>query len=209
MCALYVLRSRLELNGANQCARLHRYAATRKDVGRGNYSRENIDLGGTWQIACDPDNEGLRNNWSDPVIRLNRPGPLEVPGIWNLSYPDMEGIVFYRTTFRVPENWSDRAILLHFEGAIYTCQVWVDGQFAGSHEGGYTPFWFDLSKLVQPGREYTLIARVAVPSKGKDVDGINLYQAPLSKHSWYFTYGGLWGQVSLQGYSPGWSGRAW
>ena len=128
---------------------------------------------------------------------LDQAGPVQVPGIWNLSYPDKEGIAFYRTTFTVPESWGGKAILLDFEGAIYTCQAWVDGQFAGSHEGGYTPFWLDVSGLVQPGHESTLIVRVAVPSRTQDVDGINLYQAPLSKHSWYYTYGGLWGHVSL------------
>ena len=117
----------------------------------------------------------------------------------NLSYPDVEGIAFYRTTFTVPASWNGKAILLDFEGTTYHCQAWVDGRFIGSHEGGYTPFWFDVSGFVQPGRESTLVVRVAALSKKRDVDGMNLYQAPLSKHSWYYVYGGLWGHVSLVG----------
>ena len=161
--------------------------------------RVNIDLGGTWQIAFDSENVGLRLNWNGEHFPLDHAGPVQVPGIWNLTYPDVEGVAFYRTTFTVPASWNGKAILLDFEGATYHCQAWVDGHFVGSHEGGYTPFHFDVSGFVQPGRESTLVIRVAALSKKMDVDGMNLYQAPLSKHSWYYVYGGLWGHVSLVG----------
>ena len=170
---------------------------TRKEQAVEVNSREKIDLGGTWQIAFDPENVGVQQKWSGENYPEHQAGPVEVPGIWNLTYPDMQGVAYYRTTFTVPASWHGKAILLDFEGAIYTCQAWVDGQFAGSHEGGYTPFWFDVSNLVKPGSECVLIVRVAVPSKKQEVDGIILEQAPLSKHSWYYVYGGLWGHVSL------------
>ena len=161
--------------------------------------RVKVDLGGTWKIVFDLENVGLRRNWNGEHFPVDQAGPVQVPGIWNLSYPDVEGVAFYHTTFTVPASWDGKAVLLDFEGATYHCQAWVDGRFVGSHEGGYTPFRFDVSGFVQPGRESTLVVRVAALSKKMDVDGMNLYQAPLSKHSWYYVYGGLWGRVSLVG----------
>ncbi len=42
-----------------------------------------------------------------------------------------------------------------------------------------------------------MVVRVASSSLKVDVDGMNLFQLPLSKHSWYYVYGGLWGHVNL------------
>ena len=91
-----------------------------------------------------------------------------------------------------------RAILLHFGGASYRAEAWVNGRFAGSHEGAYTPFYFDISALLQPAGDQELIVRVAGLSRDRAVDGQILAQAPASKQSWYYEYSGLWGEVSLE-----------
>ena len=91
-----------------------------------------------------------------------------------------------------------KAILLHFEGVIYRCDAWIDGNYIGSHEGGYTPFSFDINPFIQNGREHLLIVRVAALSKKKVVDGMQIQHAPLSKQSWYYVFGGIWGQVYLE-----------
>ncbi len=159
--------------------------------------REKIDLSGAWEIVFDPDNQGIRLGWvacwpEDQTL------PVQVPGIWNLTYPDADGVGFYRTSFTVPESWQSRAVLLNFEGVIYRCDVWVNGRFAGSHEGGYTPFSMDVTALVFLGQENQVIVRVAALSKKKSVDGILLQHAPVSKQSWYYVYGGIWGQVFIE-----------
>src|SRR5512146_3180904 len=105
-----------------------------------NQTRAQIDLSGIWQIAFDPENEGFRQGWPGAGWPEARSRPVHVPQIWNIEYPDEEGIAFYRTTFTIPPAWRDRVTLLRFEGVIYRCEVWVNGKFAGGHEGGYTPF---------------------------------------------------------------------
>ena len=161
-------------------------------------TRENIDLSGAWQIAFDPDDKGLKERWVWEGWPDEATLPVQVPGIWNLGYPDADGVGFYRTVFIVPDLWRGKAVLLRFEGVIYRCDVWVDGKYAGSHEGGYTPFELDITSLVRYGEESRLVVRVAALSKNRAVDGMLLRQAPLSKQSWYYVYGGIWGQVSLE-----------
>ena len=160
--------------------------------------RKKIDLGGSWEIAFDPQNEGLHLGWSNGGWPAQRSHPIQVPAIWNIEYPQSEGVAFYRTTFTVPDSWIGRPVLLHFDGVIYRCEAWIDGRFVGSHEGGYTPFWFEITPYIHYGDQCELIVRVAALSKEKAIDGMLLHQTPLSKQSWYYAYGGIWGQVFLE-----------
>jgi hypothetical protein len=161
-------------------------------------AREKKELSGPWQIAFDPDDVGSKEGWASGHWPEERALPVHVPGIWNIDYPDADGVGFYRTTFTVPSCWQDKAILLHFQGAIYRCDAWLGNTYIGSHEGGYTPFSFDITPFIQAGQEYQLIVRVAALSKKKVVDGMQIQHAPLSKQTWHYVYGGLWGQIYLE-----------
>lgn len=161
-------------------------------------SREKIDIGGSWQIAFDPQNQGLKSGWSRQGWPAQNAQPIQVPAIWNIEYPQADGVGFYRTTFSVPDSWQGKHVLLHFEGSIYRSEVWINDKFVGSHEGGYTPFWFDITPFIQFGEEGVLIVRVTALSKTKTVDGMVLEQTPLSKQSWYYAFGGIWGKVFLE-----------
>jgi beta-galactosidase len=160
--------------------------------------REIMDLRGEWQLVLDPVCEGLQSGWAEGRFPLDRAEAVSVPGLWNLTYPDYEGIAFYRKIFLTPPGWEVRPCLIHFEGASYRAEVWINGVYVGSHEGAYTPFWFDLTQALRPGKENELVVRIAGLSKTRPVDGMLLKQAPASKQSWYYTHGGLWGTVRLE-----------
>lgn len=60
-------------------------------------------------------------------------------------------IAWYRRTIEV----SDRPgkVFLEFEGAHQVTDAWVNGRPVGRHAiGGYTPFHFDITEQVRPGR---------------------------------------------------------
>ena len=42
---------------------------------------------------------------------------------------------------------------------IWRC-VWLNGQYLGQHEGGYTPFEFDITSVVKPGESNVLTVQV-------------------------------------------------
>jgi beta-galactosidase len=160
-------------------------------------SRARLDLSGSWQLAFDPGGEGIRAGWTEVAWPEDRAAPVQVPAIWNVAYPDAEGVGFYRKTFTVPSEWRDR-VLLHFGGASYRAEAWLNGVYVGSHEGAYTPFSFDVTSAIRAGAENQLVVRVAALSKTRDVDGMALAQSPASKQGWYYTHGGLWGDVYLE-----------
>jgi beta-galactosidase len=161
-------------------------------------SRARLDLAGSWQLAFDPDLIGLRDGWVSGCWPEAQSHTELVPSIWNVKHPAAEGIGFYRKLFALPAGWSGRVVRLHFGGASYAATVWLNGCYIGAHEGAYDPFTFDVTALCRPDADNELVVRVAGLAKNVAVDGLPLLQVPASKHSWYYTYGGLWGEVYLE-----------
>lgn len=161
-----------------------------------NPARLELDLSGLWQLAFDPGETGLVDCWTDGHWPDNSER-IQVPSIWNIDFPDAEGIGFYRKVFDLPPGWEGRAVQLHFGGVSYRAEVWLNGRFAGSHMRAYTSFSLDITSLVHTGLSNELIVRVASLSRIKAVDGMVLNYSAASKQGWYYTFGGLWGKVYL------------
>lgn len=72
--------------------------------------------------------------------------------------------VWYRKKFTAPADANGKFIKLIFYAANYVADVWVNGQYAGYHEGGYTPFAFDVSGMLVYGGENVIAVRIDNPS---------------------------------------------
>ncbi|HEX4038401.1 MAG TPA: glycoside hydrolase family 2 TIM barrel-domain containing protein [Acidobacteriaceae bacterium] len=68
---------------------------------------------------------------------------------------------WYRTTFTVPKRYQHRQVWLHFDGANFTSDVWVNGTEAGTIQGAFLRGRFDITKLVKPGQMAVLAVRVS------------------------------------------------
>lgn len=83
-------------------------------------------------------------------------------GRWEkITVPHYDGPVgyavsYYKTEFtsHLPEG---RALFLHFQCSDYITEVYVNGTLAGTHEGFFSPFEFDISELVRDGRNTLLV----------------------------------------------------
>ena len=82
---------------------------------------------------------------------------VSLPHTWNADDPfdDPEsyrrGESWYRRHLRLGDEMRGRRLFLHFEGANQTSTVYVNGAFAGHHEGGYTAFTVEITDLVEFG----------------------------------------------------------
>ncbi len=92
-----------------------------------------------------------------------------IPGVENImpetpddpSGPEIfEQAVYYRRTVHVPADWEGRVVRLVCLAADYVADVWVNGQWAGVHEGGYAPFALDVSDKLEYGRDNLVFFRV-------------------------------------------------
>jgi beta-galactosidase len=113
-----------------------------------------------------------------------------------------EGGVWYRRHFFVPEEWSDQLITLNCLGANYVIDVWVNGNWVGYHEGGYTPFSLNVSSYVRPGQENLIALRIDNPAWGTRLDTV-----PAIKSDW-MNYTGLIHDIYLQANPRVWIVRA-
>lgn len=131
-------------------------------------ARSKQSLNGTWQVIIDPNNTG---EWLK-VWQERKPekktdffeygfdnGPvLRVPGDFNSQRPELtyfEGTVWYKRTFN--HTPTDKRLFLYFEGANYLADVYLNGVKLGSHEGGFTPFQFDITSQVKAGENALVV----------------------------------------------------
>ena len=114
---------------------------------------------------------------------------------------DFKNCVWYRKNIEIPTEWSGKRIILHFGAVDYIATVWVNGEYVGSHKGGYTPFSFDITDKLKDGGNYiTLSAYDDVRSGnqpvGKQCQGY--YSAGCS----YTRTTGIWQTVWLEPVDP-------
>lgn len=55
------------------------------------------------------------------------------------------GVSWYRKAFKAKKEWRNRPVVLHFEGAMQTATVYLNGKELLTHTGGYLPFSINLA----------------------------------------------------------------
>lgn len=158
------------------------------------------DLSGTWQFGYDDSDVGRQQRWGqrDDVFPLRivvpYPPESELSGIQDRSF---HPIVWYRRTFEASAADGER-LLLHFGAVDYRAEVWVNGQFAVSHEGGHTPFTADITELLLPDGEQVVVVRAEdLPTDASQPRGKQDLQR--SPHKiWYHRTTGIWQPVWLE-----------
>ncbi|OUJ70558.1 glycoside hydrolase family 2 TIM barrel-domain containing protein [Hymenobacter crusticola] len=127
---------------------------------------------------------------------------ISLPHTWNATdVMDDEpgyyrGLGWYKKALYVPANWQKRSVYLYFEGANQETEVYVNGQLAGRHTGGYTAFSFPVSKLLKFSNEGTAANEVTVKVNNRHNPDI----PPLSAD--FTFYGGLYRDVYLLAADP-------
>ena len=171
------------------------------------YGRSVTSLNGMWKYFVDQQDIGYYDyrmnptrwgffldakprNVSDLVeYSFDDSKSMKVPGDWNTQDEQLywyEGSVWYRQKF----NWKPeqgRKALLYFAGANYLSRVWVNGKQVGVHEGGFTPFCFDVSDAVKAG-ENTVVVMVNNNRKKENI--------PTQIFDWW-NYGGITRDVMM------------
>lgn len=119
------------------------------------------NLNGTWQFQLDPGNVGEREGWA----RSGLPSPQQilVPFSWAAplsGVKDSANIGWYARDITVPADWRGKRVFLVIGASDWHTTAWLDGQLLGSHQGGYTPFEFELTPYLRPGEPQRLVIRV-------------------------------------------------
>ena len=169
--------------------------------------RKTISLDGQWRTIIDPYESGYYDyryqpsangyfkdarpkNKSDLIeYDFDSSGSLKVPGDWNTQEDRLlfyEGTIWYKKTFDYQRKPNTR-LFVYFGAANYLADVYLNGEKVGRHEGGFTPFNFEITNLVRDTGNFLIVKvdnkrrRDAVPTLITD----------------WWNYGGLTRQVKL------------
>lgn len=138
--------------------------------------RDGQSLDGVWTYSIDPYRDGAagfhgepagrgHRRWDDLDVRQARADdPLalfeydmdtapraDLPASWLTHAPEMrhyQGLVWYQRRFDA-EPQAGMRYFIRFGAANYAAEAWLNGQRLGRHEGGFTPFAFEVTGLLR------------------------------------------------------------
>jgi len=175
--------------------------------------RQTISLNGKWQYIVDPYETGFfdyrykEKNETDKEAYWNSDKPktktdrieygyndkysLTVPGDWNHQDPKFlyyEGTVWYKKSFDMPRRDPSGRVFLYFGAVNYRADVYLNGRKLGMHQGGFTPFNFEIPDTLLKDKGNYLVVRVN-NKRGTD-------EVPTVNTDWW-NYGGITRDVKL------------
>ncbi|MGI8742728.1 MAG: glycoside hydrolase family 2 protein [Bryobacteraceae bacterium] len=175
--------------------------APRPEYPQPQFEREDWkNLNGIWDFEFDDRDEGLGEKWATEDRQFSRnivvPFCFESPAS-GIGDPGDHPHVWYRRQFEIPEHWQGRRILLHFGAVDYRATVWINGSLSGEHEGGHTPFRFDITSSIRPGQN-TVTVRVEDPPADRYIPRGKQHWQNKSESIFYSRTTGIWQTVWLE-----------
>lgn len=173
-----------------------------------NASARNItSLNGKWNYIVDPLDNGFLDYRLEPhkngffknqkptnpsqLIEYNfdTSPHMKIPTDWNTKDNQLffyEGSVWFKKDFTHQKKKNNKTYI-YFGAVNYRSSVYINGELAGHHIGGYTPFNFDITDLLVEGKNFVVV-RVN-NNRGKD-------EVPTVNMDWW-NYGGITREVML------------
>lgn len=177
--------------------------------------RQTRSLNGDWQAIIDPYETGYydyrrraydqqtqpsnsayyRNHHASDTQELveydfDKSPTLKVPGDWNSQRESLlyyEGTVWLRRVFDFSPRPGTSRQFIHFGAVNFKAEVYLNGEKLGVHEGGFTPFNFEVTRLLKPRGNF-LVVKVDSTRRAEAV--------PTTSTDWW-NYGGITRDVTL------------
>lgn len=88
------------------------------------------------------------------------------------------GIYYYTKTFSVPNEWQNKKVIIEFEGIQGSSQIYINGDFAGSHNYGYSSVYINMNDYLKYGEENSIkvIANNAMELNSRWYTGSGIYR---------------------------------
>lgn len=119
-----------------------------------------MNLNGTWQFAIDHGDSGAERGMEKPSTEYDR--VITVPfcpqsRLSGVEHKDFLRSVWYRRSVALGEKELSGDVLLHIGACDYETTVWVNGERAGSHRGGYVSFTMDITAYCRAGENQLVV----------------------------------------------------
>ncbi len=149
--------------------------------------RKNLNY--DWQFIDDFNPEYLKAKSIAGSRKINLPHSVKEMSLNYFDESDYQGVYTYIKLFRLSISDLQKCVLLTFEGVMSQCEVYINGQKAGEHQGGYTAFTLNITRFVTFDKDNVLLVKVD-SNEDKDIP-------PFGNIIDYLTYGGIYREVYL------------
>ena len=176
-----------------------------KGIPRAEYPRpqmvrqEWINLNGRWEFEIDSGLSGEARGLHQGGVFSRQ---IKVPfcpksALSGVGEKDFMPCVWYRRRCALPAGWQGKRVLLHFGAVDYEATVWVNGEKAGSHRGGYSSFSLEITALLREGENELVVralddTRSPLQPSGKQSPQFNSYACLYTRTT------GIWQTVWLE-----------
>ena len=155
--------------------------------------QEWLNLNGMWDYAITKKNE-IRPEKYDGKILVPFPLESSLSGVMKNLTENEE--LWYSKDFEVKREWKGDKILLNFGAVDWKCEIYINYKKVGEHEGGFTPFFFDITNHTNYDKKNNLIVKVFDPT---DTSYQPVGKQTLKPNSiWYTAVSGIWQTVWIE-----------
>ena len=125
-------------------------------------TRTAMKLDGMWKFQLDWNDVGKDEHWNDGIPGHDR---IPVPASFQDFYTEKNireftGDIWYETEVVVPGFMKGNDVFLRFGAATHRASVYLNGEFAGEHEGGFLPFCIDITEKARYGETNKVVVCV-------------------------------------------------
>jgi len=182
----------------------------RPEYPRPQFVRENnwINLNGEWDFVFDDANLGLKERWYKKENSKDFDRKIIVPFCFQSKLSGIEDnsfheVIWYRRVFDIPKKFNDKKVLLHFGAVDYRCLIYLNGEYVGSHEGGFVGFSLNITKFLEGSN--VLVVRVEDPSEDLEIPRGKQFWKTEIETIFYPRVSGIWQTVWVEFLSPNYS----
>lgn len=108
-----------------------------------------------------------------------------------------ESLMWYKRSFTIPDSWSGQRVKLNFGAVDYLATVYVNGQLAGSHKGGFTAFSLDITDQLKTGQNELIVKVLDNTDTGED-QAVGKQTVKKLGGIWYTSSSGIWQTVWME-----------
>jgi beta-galactosidase/beta-glucuronidase len=109
-----------------------------------NAKQEVFSLNGVWRFCAPAVIKMGTYNTIDKGFSTTSWDSIQVPGNWDVEnmYANFVGNAAYSRTFELPQSLKNGELFINFDAVYFEAKVYLNGNYVGKHEGGYTPLSF-------------------------------------------------------------------
>ncbi len=148
-----------------------------------------IYLNNDWLFAEEFKDEYISGSIDDTMKSVRIPHTTKELPFNYFSEEEYQMLSTYRKVIFAPAEWSQKRILITFEGAAHYAEVFLNGEKIGEHYSGYTAFTIELTGKLKLSEDNILVVKLDSRE--------NLNIPPFGNVIDYMTYGGIYRDVYL------------